>query len=74
MRLLLAGVFAVLLVGCDQGGRYQLVANPTGGWMRLDTKTGELAACGPEAFVNPPKFGCLSFPDTLPAKTKPFGT
>jgi hypothetical protein len=69
MRALLVGVFAVTLAGCGDGpGRYQLVANPAGGWMRLDTRTGEMAACGPEAFANPPKFYCTRFPDTVATK------
>lgn len=67
MRPLLAGLLAVLLMGCDNG-RYQIASNQPGNVWRLDTRTGEIASCGPEAFANPPRFYCLSFPETTQRK------
>lgn len=69
MKIMVISALSLALAACSDGhGRYQLVANPSGGWMRLDTKTGEMAACGPETFANPPKFYCIKFPDTVATK------
>ncbi len=49
MRLIFAVLLAVLLTGCEQGGRYQIAAmSGAAGVWRVDTKTGEVVLCGVE--------------------------
>jgi hypothetical protein len=51
-------VLALLLAGCmSEAGRYQIVSNANTTW-RIDTRTGEMEACGFEAG----KPVCHSFP------------
>jgi hypothetical protein len=48
----------LLLAGCAEQGRYQLVSMPPSTVWRLDTVTGEMEACGFESG----KPVCHSFP------------
>jgi hypothetical protein len=53
------GLMAVLAAGCaNEVGRYQMISIPPGTVWRMDTRTGELEACGFEAG----KPACHSFP------------
>jgi hypothetical protein len=59
MRALIIGSTALLLAGCvSEAGRYQIVSSPPSTVWRIDTRTGEMEACGFETG----KPACHSFP------------
>jgi hypothetical protein len=62
MRLLLIGLLAMLLSGCDlpgsDNGRYQIVVNSQISVWRLDTKTGQIELCGVDPNSLPPIVQC----------------
>jgi hypothetical protein len=57
-RALFGGLMMMLLAGCGEQGRYQLVSMPPSTVWRIDTVSGELEACGYESG----KPVCHSFP------------
>jgi hypothetical protein len=52
---------ALLLAGCAEPGRYQIASMPPATVWRIDTRTGELEACGFEP-GSPAKPTCTLFP------------
>jgi hypothetical protein len=56
MKALLAMAIALMLVGCDNAGRYQIATATANNVWRVDTKTGEVSYCG---FVEG-KVGCAT--------------